>query len=251
MKFPKQCVSGKSLDLRKYELGIINQFTVDDFMGDVDLHEFIRPFYIEQSLMLYDEIKNMNAPLLTYVSTSVSRNDKKLIEQLLKSIGYIYKTSDVKFTDIDDDFIIIVKKDGKGIANINDKNFHLLSDILFEILYFEKPKPEEKLEGSPELVKMVREAEEEYRRKHLKDNVMTFEIMVHNVLHYRNIDYNQIKNWTVWQLKDTFMIEIYKENKQDSYLLATGGNYKVDLKKVKDWKKETKVVHDDVLDMME
>lgn len=249
MKFPKECVSGKPIDLREYELGIINQFTVDDFMGSIEISDFIRPFYIEQSIMQYDEIKKINAPLLTYVTTAIGK-DKKLIEELLKSIAFIYKTSEVKLTEIDDSVILLVKKDGKGIANINDKNFHLLSDIMFETLYFEKPKPEEKLQGSPELVKMVKEAEEKYKRKHLKDNIMTFEIMVHDVIHYRNMDYNQIKDWTVWQLKDTFMIEIYKENKQDSYLLATGGNYKVDLKKVKDWKKETKVVHDDVLNKM-
>ena len=234
MKFPKQCVSGKPLDLRKDELGIINQFTVDNFMDDYDINEFIRPFYIEQSMMLYEDIKKLNIPLLTYLSTSLGKNDE-LISLLFKSLRFLYRTSEVKLSEIDGEYIIIIKKDGKGIANINDRNFHLLSDIIFETLYFEKPKPEEKIEGSPELIKMVKEAEEKYRRKHLKDNILTFEIMVHN--------------WTVWQLKDTFVTEIYKENKEDSYLLATGGNYKVDLKKVKDWKKETRVVHDDVLNM--
>ena len=248
MKFPKQCVSGKPLDLRKDELGIINQFTVDDFMDDYDINEFIRPFYIEQSMMLYEDIKKLNIPLLTYLSTSLGKNDE-LISLLFKSLRFLYRTSEVKLSEIDGEYIIIVKKDGEGIANINDRNFHLLSDIIFETLYFEKPKPEEKIEGSPELIKMVKEAEEKYRRKHLKDNILTFEIMVHNVIHYRNLDYQRIKNWTVWQLKDTFVTEIYKENKEDSYLLATGGNYKVDLKKVKDWKKETRVVHDDVLNM--
>lgn len=248
MKFPKQCVSGKPIDLKKDELGIINQFVVDDFMDDYDINEFIRPFYIEQSMMLYEDIKNLNIPLLTYLSTSLGKNEE-LINLLFKSLKFLYKASEVKLSEIDGEYIIIIKKDGKGIANINDRNFHLLSDIIFEILYFEKPKPEEKIEGSPELIKMVREAEEKYRRKHLKDNIMTFEIMVHDVIHYRNLDYQGIKNWTVWQLKDTFITEIYKENKEDSYLLATGGNYKVDLKKVKDWKKETRVVHDDVLNM--
>lgn len=248
MKFPKQCVSGKPLDLRKDELGIINQFTVDNFMDDYDINEFIRPFYIEQSMMLYEDIKKLNIPLLTYLSTSLGKNDE-LINLLFKSLRFLYRTSEVKLSEIDGEYIIIIKKDGKGIANINDRNFHLLSDIIFETLYFEKPKPEEKIEGSPELIKMVKEAEEKYRRKHLKDNILTFEIMVHNVIHYRNLDYQRIKNWTVWQLKDTFVTEIYKENKEDSYLLATGGNYKVDLKKVKDWKKETRVVHDDVLNM--
>ena len=248
MKFPKQCVSGKPLDLRKDELGIINQFTVDNFMDDYDINEFIRPFYIEQSMMLYEDIKKLNIPLLTYLSTSLGKNDE-LISLLFKSLRFLYRTSEVKLSEIDGEYIIIIKKDGKGIANINDRNFHLLSDIIFETLYFEKPKPEEKIEGSPELIKMVKEAEEKYRRKHLKDNILTFEIMVHNVIHYRNLDYQRIKNWTVWQLKDTFVTEIYKENKEDSYLLATGGNYKVDLKKVKDWKKETRVVHDDILNI--
>ena len=248
MQFPKECISGKPIDLRKYELGIINQFKVDDFMGSYDISEFIKPFYIEQSIMLYDEIKKLNLPLLTYLSSSFDKNED-LIKLLITSLKYLYQTSDIKLTVIDEEYIIIIKKDGVGIANINDNNFHKLSDVMFELLYFDKPKPEEKIEGSPELVKMVREAEEKYRRKHLKDNILTFEMMVHNVIHYRDLYYDKVKDWTIWQLKDTFMVEIYKENKEDSYLLATGGNYKVDLKKVKDWKKETKVIHDDVLNI--
>ena len=45
------------------------------------------------------------------------------------------------------------------------------------------------------------------------------------------------------------------EEYSDDYYVAVckyvypSGNYKVDLKKVKDWKKETRVVHDDVLNM--
>lgn len=248
MQYPKQCVSGKPIDLRKYELGIINQFTVDDFMDDYDISEFIKPFYIEQSLMLYEDIKKINLPLLTYLSSSIEKNED-LIKLLIKSLKYLYRTSDVKLTVINNEYIIIIKKDDMGIANINDNNFHKLSETMFEILYYEKPKPEEKIEGSPELVKMVKEAEEKYKRKHLKDNIITFEIMVHNVIHYKNLYYEKIKDWTVWQLKDSFITELYKENKEDSYLLATGGNYKVDLKKVKDWKKETKVIHDDVLNI--
>ena len=92
MKFPKQCVSGKPLDLRKDELGIINQFTVDNFMDDYDINEFIRPFYIEQSMMLYEDIKKLNIPLLTYLSTSLGKNDE-LISLLFKSLRFLYRTS--------------------------------------------------------------------------------------------------------------------------------------------------------------
>ena len=76
MKFPKQCVSGKPIDLKKDELGIINQFVVDDFMDDYDINEFIRPFYIEQSMMLYEDIKNLNIPLFAYLSTSLKKKMK-------------------------------------------------------------------------------------------------------------------------------------------------------------------------------
>lgn len=42
-------------------------------MDDYDINEFIRPFYIEQSMMLYEDIKNLNIPLLTYLSTSLGK----------------------------------------------------------------------------------------------------------------------------------------------------------------------------------
>ena len=49
MKYPKQLVSGKDINLSKYNLGVIRQPRVDDFMDDYDLQDFIKSFYIEQS----------------------------------------------------------------------------------------------------------------------------------------------------------------------------------------------------------
>ena len=45
MKYPKQLVSGKDINLSKYNLGIIRQPRVDDFMDDYDLQDFIKSFY--------------------------------------------------------------------------------------------------------------------------------------------------------------------------------------------------------------
>ena len=46
MKYPKQLVSGKDINLSKYNLGVIRQPRVDDFMDDYDLQDFIKSFYI-------------------------------------------------------------------------------------------------------------------------------------------------------------------------------------------------------------
>lgn len=245
MLYPKEYVSGKPINLSQYELGIINQPKVDIFMqSDNDIVEFLKPFYIEQTIMLNEEFKQTNMPLSMLIASS---QDNHMISYLIKSLMLLYETGDIKLSYIDDKYVIIIKKDGKGYANISDENLHVLSDVVFEIMYHEKPEPEPKYEGDADLIKIVKQKEAEYKKRKMKDNILTFEIMVHNVIHYKNLYYDKVKDWTVWQMKDAYMVEICRENKEDSYLLAAGGHYKVNLKQVKDWKKENRVVHDSVL----
>ena len=50
MLFTKELISGKDIDLTKYNLGIIKQPTVDMFMGNLEITEFMKPFYFERVL---------------------------------------------------------------------------------------------------------------------------------------------------------------------------------------------------------
>ena len=46
MKYPKEMISGKDINLTSDNLGIIKQLTIDDFMGDIDIFDFIKPFFV-------------------------------------------------------------------------------------------------------------------------------------------------------------------------------------------------------------
>ena len=48
MLFTKELVSGRDINLKEHNLGIIKQLKVDDFMGVIDLIDFVKPFYLER-----------------------------------------------------------------------------------------------------------------------------------------------------------------------------------------------------------
>ena len=59
MLYTKQYLTGNDIDLSKYNLDVVRQIRVDEFMNDYeyDLVDFVRPFYLEQSLDLNEEIR--------------------------------------------------------------------------------------------------------------------------------------------------------------------------------------------------
>ena len=58
MLYTKEYLTGRDIDLSKYNLGVIRQIRIDEFMNDYDyeLIDFVKPFYLEQSLDLNEEI---------------------------------------------------------------------------------------------------------------------------------------------------------------------------------------------------
>ena len=68
--------------------------------------------------------------------------------------------------------------------------------------------------------------------------------MVRQVMHYRKLTYNDIKNWTIWFLKDVYTVECLSESSDKQYLMFTNSNMKVDLKNVKRWQDETKLIRE-------
>ena len=70
MLYTKQLVSGKDINLKEHLLGVIKQPIIDDFMGDYDLEEFTKVFYIEQTWKVNGVFENDNIPKLwSYTKT--------------------------------------------------------------------------------------------------------------------------------------------------------------------------------------
>ena len=104
--------------------------------------------------------------------------------------------------------------------------------------------PYEILDAQLVCMKAYREVLEErakYEAKHKKDNTILFENMVRDVMYYRKITYDQIKSWTVFQIKDAYIVECLREQEEREWLLVSSGNYKIDIKEIKHWKDVTKL----------
>lgn len=254
MLYTKQYLTGRDIDLSKYNLGVIRQIKVDEFMDsyDYDLIDFVRPFYLEQNLDLNNEIRE-NKVHFTYFCL-LSKDGDDVFNELIKSLIFLYNLSvekndngtykDVELCSLDDGLTLILKRNREPFAFINDSNFNTLCEVILEMCHFDKPKPQEEPKGDPKLVEKMRKARAKYEKEHGKKNQILFEELVRQIMYIRKMTYDEIKNWTVWQLKDVYVVEILNDSSEKSYLLATNPNRDVDLKKVKDWKNETKLVRE-------
>lgn len=258
MLYTKEYLTGRDINLSEYNLGVIRQFKVDEFMNDYDyeLIDFVKPFYLEQSLDLNDEISN-NKVHFTYFYL-LSQQDEKIMQELIKSLIFLYelnveKNEDGTFKNIEehilianvnDNLVLILKRNGEPFAFIDDSNFNILGQVVLEMCHFDKPEPEKEVKGDPELIEKMKKARKRYEEKHGKKNSMLFEEMVRQVMYIRKLTYDEIKNWTVWQAKNVFIVECLMENSDKTYLLATNPYAGIDLSKNKNWKNETKLARE-------
>lgn len=240
MRYAKECVSGKPLNLKKYNLHIVRQPQIDDFMSDYDLSNFIKPFYVIKWLVQQDK-EILKIPFTYYIV--MSTKDTELYSDLIKALKLLYDTKEIKLITDEDNYKLLIKKDNEPIAILDDSNFDVFSEIILEICKCELPKIEKKpeIKGDPDKVKRVLEERAKYEAKHRKDNTISFECMVHDVMHYRRITYKDIKDWTIFQIKDTYLVECLREQEDRQWLLVSSGNYKIDIKEIKHWKDVTKI----------
>lgn len=256
MLYPKKYLSGDDIDLSKYNLGKVRQIKVHEFMEDYDLIDFVKPFYLEQSLDLNEEIRN-NKVHFTYFYL-LSQEDTRIMSELIKSLDFLYqlnidvdKTGNyinpeeyISIANVENNLVLILKKDKQPFAFIDNSNFDILGKVILEMCHFDKPKPEKEVKGDPELIEKMRKAREKYEKKHGSKNSTSFEELVRQVMYMRKITFDEIKDWTIWQVKDVYVVETLMEVSNLNYLLASNSNYSVDLKNIKDWKKITKLVRE-------
>lgn len=238
----KEMVSGRNIDLSKYNLGIIRQPKVDDFMGELDVIDFAKPFYMERVWRVNGLFDENDLPF-TLFCMSVSKNPELEI-LLMIALRMIYVGLEVTTAKIDDSIKILIHDDDKAVAFIDDSNFDMLCKVVVGMMYFEEPKKteEEKIEGDAELIAMVKKAEQEYNEKHKNKSEMCFEEKVREVIHMKNCFYDDIKNLTVWQLEDFYRSCMFMDNYNKNYQLASSGNFKI--KEIKNWQSQTKISRD-------
>lgn len=261
----KEMVSGKNIDLSKYNLGIIRQPRVDDFMGELDMIDFAKPFYMERVWRVNGLFDENDLPF-TLFCMSVSKNPELEI-LLMIALRMIYIDKVIVTAEVDDSIKILVcnnvfeldknksrakinkkYKDvykinikNEPIAFIDDSNFDMLCRVIVGMMYFEEPKKtkEENIDGSEEDIALFAKYEKEYDKKHKDNNEMCFEEKVREVIHMKNCFYDDIKNLTVWQLEDFYRSCMFMDNYNKEFQKLITGKFK--MKEVKNWQSQTKI----------
>jgi hypothetical protein len=245
MKYTKQLVSGRDIDLTQHNLGVIKQLRVDDFMGELDVIDFIKPFYLER-LWKVNGLLEEGTSFTFYIAFSLQQQQGELLDELIHYLTMLYKTEKVTLEAFHNNELKVIVRDdnGKMIAVIDDSNFDVLCETIMIISNYPEPvkKEEEKIEGDEETLKLFEKYQKEYDEKHKSNKTIEFEEIVREVIHTRKGTYEDVKNLTVWQLNDTYMTYVYMENERFEKSLVASGCYKVDKNNpIKRWQDQTKL----------
>ena len=243
MKYTKQLVSGRDIDLTQHNLGKIKQLKVDDFMGELDVIDFIKPFYLER-LWKVNNVFEGDKSFTLFIAFSVQQ--PTLLDELIRYLVMLYETEKITLEAFhNDEFKITIRNDNdKMIAVIDDSNFDVLCETIMIICNYPEPvkKEEEEIEGDEETLKLFEKYEKEYQEKHKNDTVIDFEEIVREVIHTKKGTYDDVKNLTIWQLYDAYKTYMFMENERFEKSLVASGCYKVDKNNpIRRWQDQTKL----------
>ena len=242
MKYPKQLISGKDIDLSKYNLGKIKQPVIDDFMDDYELLDFVKVFYLEQTWKVNGVIDDKIPFTFLLV---VCKEKPEILELLFKSLELLYGTKDINLVEVGEgDYRLLIKKDGNALGYLDDSNFNYLCQVILEVCYYSTPKPEKKevYENADDAILAEFEKFESKMRKKKEKQATHFEEVVREVIHMRRGSYVDIKNWTVFQLQDAYKSYLLMDKNENEWRFASNGYY--DTKSIKSWIDETKITRE-------
>ena len=228
---------GEDIPLNIYNLGTIHQPTLLELLNEeINISEFVYPFYMAESIK-----KEAKTPidgllfLLMQLDTITQNKDNNLLERLRKALKLMYQTDDIEIKTNIGGIII----DGKIV--IDEDNFQTLTKIVLEMTMTEvkiekkKDKVQEKL--LEEIERRKKKFEKEYKVKSEMDYVDMFNLIVHML---PDINYDRLKSWTVYQVKNTYNILTERYNYETC---VNAGALSKDLK---DWRSKLRIKNSEV-----
>ena len=162
ISFEYYYLSGKNIPLKRYNLGVIKQLTLNDFIDyEMDTNEFVQPFILNKSIMLNksDSIDKVleNVKDLSFLFLYEQLTEYSIVSNLLKSLSMLYQTENV-YVDNKNIAIIIIDEANSSKYIINDDNFSILSTIVCEMMDIDKSKVT-KVEPKKEISDIEKELE--------------------------------------------------------------------------------------------
>lgn len=230
---------GMDIELDSCKLGTIYQPKYKDFIKHkIDYFDFIKVFYLSDIFTnRYGEEIGDFGTIVFLMTMDLESKKEKLMDTLMLSLKILYQTEDVKFIDHMATFII------KDSVVIDKTNFNDLCKVVLDMT---KTKVdynalEEKADSDDELLNEFEKRKREYEERHAKSKDDTSLLDVINIIiHYQSsINYNDILNWTIYQIKNTFETLASKES---NYIaIYRQCSMKFDIQELEDWKGKGKL----------
>ena len=245
-------LSGRDIPLKKYNLGVIKQLTLNNFIDyEMDINEFIQPFILNKNIMLnksdnidklLEHIKDLSFLFLYEQLTNYS-----IISNLLKSLAMIYDTDNV-YVDKDNIAIIVIDKSTTNKYIINDDNFSILSTIVCEMNGIDRSKVT-KIEPKKEMSDIEREFERrrqkyqqlQQQNKANKSDENNMLDIANIVVNFSGLTYSQVFDMTIYQLKNSFRLLAKKDSYMINLLHRISQKFDTSKEKFVHWTDDTKL----------
>ena len=244
-------LSGKDIPLNNYNLGVIKQLTLNDFIDlNIEMNDFIQPFVLNKNIMLNknSEVDRILESIkdLSFLFLYEQLTKQPIITILLKSLSLIYNSDNIYIDK--KSMAIVVENSDKTITTINDDNFNTLSAIVCEMMGIDRNDidiPESKDEMSD-----IEKEFERRRQKYLqmqegnkakKSEGYTILDIANIVIHSSNFSYDEVFNMTIYQLKNSFRILMRKDNYTVNLLHRISQKFDTSKEKFVHWTDDTKL----------
>ena len=180
------------------------------------------------------------------------KSDWLIIKRLIEILKFLFRTNDVMLIisdgekvleDLENNYILVNKS-----YKIDRNTFEDLKSLVCEVLDVDidisKEAPIKKSKEEEELDRLFEERKKAYEKKYKKkrqrdknkDNLTIF-TLINYIIHYEytQYNYNNIKELTIYQIKNTFKYYHGQEMYDIDMKYRTSGNFKMDKKSTDHW----------------
>ncbi|WP_024620205.1 hypothetical protein [Metaclostridioides mangenotii] len=213
-------ITGKDIDLRKYNLGILQQPTINELIDqDMTNNDIVNPFIAVEKI--YNNFMDLGLDIecrfdLSYGIDYIIK-DLNVFEKMLRTLKLIYQLD-----NIDKDIVFVNPSESDDLIQrsllikkrevvINKDNFDLLMDIILEMFYVNKKEVIEDQEddwveqtGTKEERELIQYFKEKERKKREKEALGLADYITF-VCHSNGfIPYRDVLNLTFYQLMNSY-----------------------------------------------
>lgn len=223
---------GLDIPLDKYNLGVITQPKIKDFLDkDISIDGFFYPFIMNDIIIGQSErnenilkLKESLGDLTFLILNCMQVNRTDILDSIKRYIGFLYNCE----AEITKDFTIKV-----GDVEISNSNFNVLCDIVLEMLKIDKSK----IKFNKPVKKEMSAIEMEFERRRLEyekkvgknknNKELTILDMVNISVHSSNFKYDDMLNMTLYQLKNSFEVLTKKDAYDTTLMYAVSPKFEI------------------------